>query len=162
MGQIAFAAISACMLASGLMAVTTRNLVHSVLWLAVTLIATAGLYALLDASFLAAIQVILYTGGAITLMLFGVMLTDQGNGPGATNESRRRPQAAVMAAAMLALMVTALLKGAPTDANETVFVGAKQIGRSFLTTHLLAFEALSILLLAAMLGAIVLARRNDP
>ena len=162
MGQVVFAALAACMLGAGFFAVTTRNLVHSVLWLAITLVATAGLYALLDASFLAAIQVILYTGGVITLILFGVMLTDQGNGPGATNESHRRPHAAVMALAMLGVMGSALWSSAPKASTEIALVGAKQIGRSFLTTHLLAFEALSILLLAAMLGAIVLARRNDP
>ena len=162
MGQVAFAVLAACILGGGFMAVTSRNLVHSVLWLAISLLSTAGLYALLDASFLAAIQVILYTGGVITLILFGVMLTEQGNGPGATNESHRRPVAALMALAMFGLMATALWQGAPKNSGEIVFVGAKQIGRSFLTQHLLAFEALSILLLAAMLGAIVIARRRDP
>lgn len=162
MGQIAFAVIAAVMLGAGFLAVTTRNLVHSVLWLAITLVATAGLYALLDASFMAAIQVILYTGGVITLILFGVMLTDQGNGPGSTNDSQRRPAAALAALAIFGLMSAAIWQGGLRPAAEATFVGAKEIGRSFLTTHLLAFEALSILLLAAMLGAIVLARRNDP
>jgi NADH-quinone oxidoreductase subunit J len=162
MGQLAFAVLSAVMLGAGALAVTTRNLVHSVLWLAIALVSTSGIYALLDASFLAAIQIILYTGGVITLMLFGVMLTDQGAGPGATNESHRRPIAALMSAAMFALLGVAIWRGAPTEAAESVRVGAREIGRSFLTQHLLAFEALSILLLAAMLGAIIIARRKDP
>ncbi len=162
MAQFAFAIIAACLLGSGFQAVSSRNLVHSVLWLAISLVATAALYAFLDASFLAAIQIILYTGGVITLMLFGVMLTEQGTDTGITNASHRRIPAAVGALATFGLMATALWQGAPRGDAAGEFVTAKQIGLSFLTTHLLAFEALSILLLAAMLGAIVVARRKDP
>lgn len=167
--QGAFAGLSACLLGAGFMAVASRNLVHSVLWLALSLAATAGLYALLDAGFIAAIQIILYTGGVITLMLFGVMLTDQGNDSTTesldkmhTNKSRRRLPAALVATVTFGLLAASLWQGAPRTTPATGFTTGKQIGASFLTTHLLAFEVLSVLLLAAMVGAIVIARRRDP
>ncbi len=162
MAQLAFAIISACLLATGFMAVSSRNLVRSVLWLALTLVSTAALYAFLDASFMAAIQIILYTGGVITLMLFGVMLTGQGSDPMATNESQRRLPAALAALAVFGLLASTIWMGAPRQPKSTELITGKDIGLSFLTSHLLAFEALSILLLAAMLGAIVVARRKDP
>ena len=76
MEPIAFGIVAACLLLAALFVVTSKNLVHAVLWLAVTLASTAALFVLLQAPFLAGIQILLYTGGVITLMLFGVMLTD--------------------------------------------------------------------------------------
>ena len=162
MFQVAFGVIAASMLAAAVFAVTSRSLVHSVLWLAVTLLATAAMYVVLDATLLGAIQVLLYAGGVITLMLFGVMLTDQGQAVQAPNPSHRRLPGVVLAAAVFGLIAAVISKSEPMVLPGTAGITAKQIGRSFLTDHLLAFEALSVLLLAAMLGAIVIARRRDP
>jgi NADH-quinone oxidoreductase subunit J len=107
--------------------------------------------------------VLLYTGGVITLMLFGVMLTRRHEHVFIDNETspRRRLPALVAGAAFFGVVAAAGYqtpnlpdaRGAPTPTED--------IGRSFLTDHLLAFEVLSILLLGAMVGAIVLARRLD-
>ena len=72
-GSIAFGLVAACALASAIFVVRSANLIRAVLWLGVTLLATAVLYAMMDASFLAAVQVLLYVGGVVTLMIFGVM-----------------------------------------------------------------------------------------
>ncbi|MEZ4655213.1 MAG: NADH-quinone oxidoreductase subunit J [Candidatus Eisenbacteria bacterium] len=72
---IAFVILGLSLPLAGRMAVVSRDLVHSVLWLAVALVSTAGLFITLNAEFLAAVQILLYTGGVITLMLFGIMLT---------------------------------------------------------------------------------------
>lgn len=163
MEQIGFGIISACLLGAALGVVTGKNLVHSVLWLAVTLVTTAALYVFLNATFLAGIQVILYTGGVITLMLFGVMLTRRDERVMVENEhnGRRLWIAALAALGLFALLAAATFKtpGLPRTQAEPTTTDA--IGRAFLTEHLLAFEVLSLLLLAAMVGAIVLARRHD-
>jgi NADH-quinone oxidoreductase subunit J len=163
MAPIAFGIIAACLLFSALLVVTGKNLVHSVLWLAVTLASTAVLYVLLGAPFLAAIQIILYTGGVITLMLFGVMLTRHHEHVFIDNEtsSSRRIPAVLAAATLFGVISSAVFRTRTLPVGPSRMVGAEEIGRSFLTEHLLAFEVLSVLLLAAMIGAIVLARRLD-
>ncbi len=162
MFPIAFGVIAACILGAALLAVTSRSLVHSVLWLAVTLLTTAAMYVLLDATLLGAIQVLLYTGGVITLMLFGVMLTEQGQAIETPNPSPRRLSGVALAAIVFGLIAAVVSNTEPMALPDSAAITARQIGRSFLTDHLLAFETLSVLLLAAMLGAIVVARRRDP
>jgi len=158
---IAFGIIAGCLLLSGLFAVTSQNLIHSVLWLGVTLAATAGMFILLDAAFLAGIQLILYTGGVITLMLFGVMMTDHNSDAGILNPSRRHVVGAVLAGGLFAVVAQAIT-GTPLPAEPSPIDASTQaVGHLFLTDHLIAFEALSMLLLAAMVGAIVLARKKD-
>jgi NADH-quinone oxidoreductase subunit J len=162
MQQVAFGIIAACLVLSALFVVGGKNLIHCVLWLGVTLAMTAVLFVFVGAPFLASIQVLLYTGGVLTLMLFGVMLTRRHERLVIENETspQRRVPAFLAAAAFFGIVAVATRRselpsvhGAPTPTAE--------IGRSFLTEHLLAFEVLSVLLLAAMIGAIVVARRLD-
>lgn len=164
MGEmLAFAVIAASLVGSAFMAVTTKNLVRSVLWLALALFCTAALYVTLEADFLASMQVILYTGGVITLMLFTVMLTDEMHRVDRASVSSRRLIGGLLGACMFGAIASVVWTSElPAMAPEVTTVTAKAIGRSFLTEHLLAFEALSMLLLAAIVGAIVLARRRDP
>lgn len=166
MEQIGFGLTALCILASAVAVVTVQNLVRSVLALAVTLLSTAVLFVLLHAPFMAGIQVLLYTGGVITLMLFGVMMTRRQEGVGIESErslSRRVP-AAIFCAVFLGTLVLAILSDVDAlgaMAEQSAPVSTEVVGRSFLTEYLLAFEVLSLLLLAAMIGAIVLARRHD-
>lgn len=163
MDQVGFGIIAACLVLSALRVATGPNLVHSVLWLAVTLASTAALFVLASAPFLAGIQILLYTGGVITLMLFGVMLTRRTEGVAVENETTpgRRLPALLVAAALFGLIASATWRTPELPAAATAKIDTEQIGRSFLTEHLLAFEVLSVLLLAAMIGAIVLARKLD-
>jgi NADH-quinone oxidoreductase subunit J len=162
--KIGFGIIAACLLLSALFVVGSKNLVRSVLWLAITLATTAALFVFLGATFLAGIQILLYTGGVITLMLFGVMLTRRHEGVFVENETSpsRRVPAALMAAAVLGVIAGATYRTPNLPTSPGRAPTTEEIGRSFLTEHLLAFEVLSILLLAAMIGAIVLARKLDP
>lgn len=160
---IAFAAVALVTVFTALRVVTTKNLVHTVLWLGVMLASTAVLFLLLRAPFLAAIQIILYTGGILTLMLFGVMLTHRDQGFTAVpNDSKKRLRAAVLGLFTFAVLATAILRTKGLPAKAPVLTSTQKLGESFLTEHVLAFEVLSLLLLAAVLGAIVLARKNDP
>ncbi len=142
------------------MVVRTKDLVHGVLWLALTLLGTAACYAVLDAGFLAAIQVLLYTGGVITLMLFAVMLARRGSGAIPAGDSVGQGTGALIAAAVFALVVGAVVR---SDLATETGQGpdAQALGALFMTELVLPFEALSVLLLGAMVGAIVLARRTD-
>lgn len=165
MSAVAFIALAATQIASGLGVVRAKNLVYSVFWLAATLIATAGLYLVLHATFLAMVQLVLYTGGVITLMLFGVMLTQRESGTKVPNEAHRELPAALVAALLAGTMLTAIWSTpdlAERHAVANVATDSLLIGQGFLSEQLLAFELLSVLLLAAMIGAIVLARRTDP
>ncbi len=159
---IAFGLIAASLLLSALLAVSSKNLVHGVLWLGVTLASTAVLYLVLDAPFMAGIQLLLYVGGVMTLMIFGLMLTRQSGGTAVTRDQRSRGRGAIVASLLFGVIAAATLftKGldglvAPPRATTP------ELGMALLTEHLLAFEVLSVLLLAAMIGAIVLSRRRD-
>src|SRR5690242_15670140 len=100
--KVAFGVIGILLLAGALRVVTAKNLVHAVLWLGLTLTATALLFISLGAAFLAGIQLLLYTGGVITLMLFGVMLTRRHDTPHVENEgSPRRRIPGLLAAAVM-------------------------------------------------------------
>lgn len=161
--EIAFGVLLFALLVCSVAVVRSRNLVRSVFWLAATLIATATLLVGLGATFLAGIQIVLYAGGVITLMLFGVMLTNRDADVEIGNPIHRPGAAFVAAAALLTIMLSAIWNTPELESlTPTHEVTAAQIGAMFLQEQLLAFEVLSILLLVAMIGAIVLARRSDP
>ena len=161
---LVFALIAAVGLLSALAVVVWPNLIHCVLWLALLLLDTAAAYVVLDASFLGAIQVMLYAGGVVTLMLFAIMLTRRKGGVAVKNESdpARRWTALGLASGLFGLMAWAILTTPGlADAREQPQAQARELARAFLGEHVLSFEVLSILLLAATVGAIVIARRRD-
>lgn len=162
-GDVFLGVILFGLLVSSVAVARSRNLVRSVFWLAATLIGTATLLVWLGATFLAGIQIVLYAGGVITLMLFAVMLTTRGSEVDIPNPIHRPGAALVAAGALLTILLSAIWTTPELEALEPVHtVSAEQIGAMFLGPHLLSFEVLSILLLVAMIGAIVLARRSDP
>lgn len=159
--QISFVIVAAALLFCASRVVTARNLVHTVLWLGITLALTAVVFVLLRAPFLAAIQLILYTGGVLTLMLFGVMLTHRDAGfVTVQNPSHRQLAGGLLGAAVFAMFAAAIVRteGLPNTPGESTIAS---LGRSFFGDQVLAFEVLSLLLLAAVLGAIVIARKRD-
>ena len=159
--MIAFGLTAVLLLGSAFMVVNTRDLVRSVLWLAVSLGFTAVAFVQLKADMLAAIQIMLYTGGVITLMLFAVLLTWRRDDGKPQVDIADRLKGLFGALAVLALLGSAILRtdlpeGQPLEASDSEAVGAL-----FLQDHVVAFEALSLILLAAMIGAIAIARRKD-
>ncbi len=159
--MIPFLLLAALLTASALAVVLVRDLVHAVLLLGASLLVTAGAYVALEADFVAAVQLMLYTGGVITLMLFGVMLSQRLEGARIPVDSRTwyRGLSAGLGFFGLAawcILSTELPGGPALDGPD-----AQALGALFLTRHVAAFEALSALLLAAMIGAIVLARKED-
>lgn len=159
---LALVALGVPLLLAAILAVSSRNLVHAVLWLAVALGATAGLFVVLGAPFLATVQVLLYIGGIVTLLIFGVMLTGRVGGGAVLRETRRHVRAAFVAVTLFAAIAVAVLRTPGLDAAPAagpVTTGA--LADVLLGKDLLAFEVLSVLLLAAMIGAIVIARPRD-
>ncbi|MCP4808832.1 MAG: NADH-quinone oxidoreductase subunit J [Proteobacteria bacterium] len=158
---MAFVVIAIALLAGAVAVIKTNDLVHAVLYLAVVLMATAGAFVALEADFVAAVQVMLYTGGVITLMLFAVMLTERLEGSRVLVESRGWGRALLIGGGFFAIVAAAILQTELPGGEMLAEPDSQYVGQLFLTRHVAAFEALSALLLAAMIGAIVLARRKD-
>jgi NADH-quinone oxidoreductase subunit J len=159
--MIPFYLIAVVILVSAVMVVRSHDLVRAVLWLALVLGATAVAFILLHADILAVIQVMLYTGGIITLMLFAVLLTwsrDQGK---PTAGRHRQALGLLLSSCVAAIFFAAIKRTELPEATPLTESDSQAVGALFLQQHVLAFEALSVLLLAAMIGAIVLARRRD-
>ncbi|MGA5701223.1 NADH-quinone oxidoreductase subunit J [Peterkaempfera bronchialis] len=158
--EIVFVLVGLAVLGSAVLAVTTRQLVHAALWLVVALGGLAVEFLLLTAEFIAWVQVLIYIGSIVVLVLFGLMLTKAPIGSSPDADSRNRPVALGVAVAAAATLVTLVV-----DAFRSTWVGlgagggsAEVTGASLFRHWVLPFEALSVLLLAALVGAIVLSR----
>jgi len=168
MGQaLAFYTLAAFILGFGVLVVTARNTVHSIMFLVVDFLFIAGLYVLLGAQFIAVIQVVVYAGGIVVLYLFVVMLVNLKRPPEAHKDRRRRGRLGLV----FALVVLAELAAIAAYRYVSPAAGLPAVtpmgpdnvalvGTMLYTEYLVPFELASILLLVAMVGAIILARRE--
>jgi NADH-quinone oxidoreductase subunit J len=157
--DIVFTLLGLAALGSALLVVTTRNVVRAALWLVVTFGAVAGCYLIMTAELVAWVQVLIYIGAIVVLLLFGVMLTRAPIGPSNQVDSGNRVIAAVVALATAATLVTLVLQAFRTAYVELDRPGtAAVVGAAMFRTWVLPFEVLSVLLLAALVGAITLTR----
>jgi NADH-quinone oxidoreductase subunit J len=162
LAALGFWLVAAVLLAASVAVVITPNLFHAVLYLAAALVATAGVFLLLNAEFLAWIQLLLYAGGVITLMVFAIMLTERLVGERIAQTSRWIVNGAILAGAVLVGVGGFLLRATtagprpPVSADVTAAVVSAVIGR-----FALAFYLLAVLLVAALLGALYFARTDD-
>jgi NADH-quinone oxidoreductase subunit J len=160
--EVAFLALAAVGGLAGLLVVTSRNVVHAALWLVVALASVAGVFLLLAAPFVAFVQVIIYVGAIVVLILFGIMLTRAPVGRRVLDNSLR----ARIGALLIGGGVFATLTWFMVDAwsgeriNNPAATSTEALGASIFRNYVLPFEAVSVLLLAALIGAIVLARRD--
>ena len=160
--NVGFYIIAAIMVVGALRVVTTRNVVHGALWLVVVLAGAAAQYVLLAAEFVAITQVMVYIGAVMVLFLFGTMLTRAQIGAEDNLNNKNWFVGIPVAVLMLATMLIALNDGfgnekLPVDAP---LVSTQQVSAQIFGPYLLPFWALSFVLLAAVIGAIVLARRD--
>ena len=158
---VLFVLLAVGVIGGGLLVVTLRNIIHSAVAMMVCFGSLAGMYALLGAPIVAAAQVLIYLGAISVLILFAIMLTQAGD---ANLPSPFHRQAIL--AALAALVVVGLVGWAITQTdwgNATVIlaVGLSSLARALFTDYSLPFEILSLLLLAAIIGAIYLARRPE-
>ncbi|MGH6978903.1 MULTISPECIES: NADH-quinone oxidoreductase subunit J [unclassified Brevundimonas] len=168
---IAFYLLATVAVVSGLLVVTARNPVHSVLWLILSFFSAAGLFVLLGAEFLAMLLVVVYVGAVAVLFLFVVMMLDVDFVRLREGYARYLPLAGIVAGVLLAEMImvsiTVVQGGAAKAAIAPVVAGAdasniETIGRVLYTDYVYFFQAAGIVLLIAMIGAIVLTLRHRP
>jgi NADH-quinone oxidoreductase subunit J len=164
---IAFYVLSALILGFALLVVSTRNTVHAVLFLVLNFLAVAGLYVLLTAQFLAVIQVLVYAGGIVVLYLFVVMLVNLKRPPEDHSAPQRKAWLAAGISGAVLVQLGALLVGAGSGASvadvqnsDLALNNVERIGMLLYTDYLIPFELASMLLLVAMVGAIILAKRE--
>lgn len=160
--NIAFGIIAAVVVISAVRVVTTPNVVHAALYLVGVLAGIGGLYILLVAEFVATTQYLVYIGAIVVLFLFGIMLTRAPIGRTANLTGRQWPIAAGVAALLGGVLVYALLDEFDDLElpEEPVINRTADVGDSIFSQFIIPFEAVSVLLLAALIGAIVLARRD--
>ncbi|HEV2357115.1 MAG TPA: NADH-quinone oxidoreductase subunit J [bacterium] len=159
---IAFYLLSAITLGAGAVVVTSRNIVHSAAALVPAFLGVTGLYILLNAEFVAGIQVLIYAGAITVLILFAIMLTEGGTGLGFRQRNEQGVVGAAVAAAMAVLLIAVAVRTGWVPGTGTLpsyTPGA--IGQSFLRQNILVFEGTSIVLLVSLMGAILIARRED-
>jgi len=142
--------------------VTSGDLVRAVLWLAGTLLGTAVVYALLHAPFLAGVQVLTYVGGVVTLMIFGVMVTRKYDGTTVAIDGTSRVRGAIAALAFFGIVAFAIFRTDLSELNAVEPPSTQELALALLDRYQIAFEVASVLLLAAIISAVVLARRRDP
>lgn len=170
---IAFYVLSAFILGFAVLVVTARNTVHSVLFLVINFLFVAALYVMLSAEFLAVIQVLVYAGGIVVLYLFVVMLVNLKRPPESHQDPRRQARFGLVLAGAVLAEVAAILMYSYGRTEQLIVPGAtepltvppltgnvERVGWLLYTDYLIPFEIASMLLLVAMIGAIVLAKRE--
>jgi NADH-quinone oxidoreductase subunit J len=158
----AFWTLATMLVGSALAVVLTRNLFHAVLWLAFALTGTAGVFLLLEAEFLAAVQLLLYAGGIVTIAVFAIVVTERLIGERLSQVSRQLAAGAAAAIALAWVIISTIwqrplaIVRAPMAEDFT-----RQIGDTVQTRFVLPFELLALVMLAGLMGAIYFARPED-
>lgn len=156
---VAFFIVAAITLVGGFLVASMRNVMHAALALMLSFFGVAGMYVILDAGFIAAVQVLVYIGAIAVLILFAIMLTR-----GLMTKTLAAENSQWIAAAVIALLLFAVLffivigTSWPVSPSQVVGDMIPKIGTELMTTYVLPFEIASLLLLAALIGAIVIAR----
>ena len=168
--NIAFGLIALVMVVAAVRVVTTRNIVHAALWLVAVLAGVAAQFILLVAEFTAIVQVLVYIGAIVVLFLFGIMLTRAPLGNTLNLDKRQMIMGGLVAVSVLALLSVVLwdswgddeigLDAAYAEATLVEGSNTKTVSDSIFADYIVPFEAISVLLLAALIGAIVLARKE--
>ena len=165
--QVIFYLLSALILGAGLLAVTTRKIFRSAIWLLFSLVGIAGLFFWMQMNFVAAVQIIVYVGGIVVLIIFSIFLTQQaGNEMPKPIRSRAIFSALAVLFGFLFTHVIVHHNRFLETTNQAIQPTVNNIGAQMLNMHehgyVLPFEVVSILLLAAMIGCIVIAIKTKP
>lgn len=163
---IAYGVITAVIIICSVLAVTTRRILRAATYLLFTLFATAAYYFMLDYEFLAAVQIAVYAGGIVVLFVFSILLTSHPGDNSAKLASKKRILGLTGALAMLAVAGYSLVSRSQflTATAQGENPDMQTIGDTLLGTghaqYMLPFEAISVLLLACIIGGVVIARKN--
>ena len=161
LGQLLFITLFLMIIGSAFMVVTSSNLVHSAVSLLFTLFGIAGVYVFLYADFIAATQVVIYVGGILVLIIFGVMLTNKIENSTITSKTQNKIPGLLFSILLLVLQFYVIFNTKwLIHENQPIDTTISSIGNLLLTKYLLPFEVVSVLLLAALIGAAMLARKK--
>ncbi len=164
--NLAFGVIATVMVVAALKLVTTQNVVRAALFLIVVLAGAAAQFILLAAEFVAVVQVLVYIGAIVVLFLFGIMLTRAPIGPAANLDNDQRGVAALVALFLLGVLGAVLADAYGGRGDSRFSLGGRaltrtgDVGDAIFSQYVVPFEVVSVLLLAALVGAIVVARRE--
>jgi NADH-quinone oxidoreductase subunit J len=159
--SVLFVVLAIGILGAGVAVVTLRNVIHSAVAMMVCFGSLSGMYALLGAPIIAAAQVLIYLGAISVLILFAIMLTQAGDASLQAPFHRQAPIAAAVAIIVVGLVGYAVMATDWHAAANAASVQINAIGNALFTTYALPFEIIGFLLLAAIIGAIFLARRPE-
>lgn len=159
---IAFYAIAIIAITSSVMVMESRKIFHAALYLALMFVSVGGIYILLTAEFIAAIQVLVYAGAVIVLVLFAIVLTGR-TGKAEESTRKRFVLGTLVAFVFVLLLVQPLIKTPwPVRMIEFPDLNTYSVGFSLFTDYVIPFEIVSLALLAALIGAIYLSKREVP
>jgi NADH-quinone oxidoreductase subunit J len=159
--NVAFGLIALAMAFGAVRVVTTKNVVHAALWLVLVLSGVAANYILLAAEFIAVVQILVYIGAIIVLFLFGIMLTRAPIGNESQLDNDQRWAAVVVGLLLFGVLASVLAKAFGRQHIHIVGVQrTADVANSVFTTYVIPFEVVSLVLLAALVGAVVIARRD--
>jgi NADH-quinone oxidoreductase subunit J len=165
LGLLAFLSLTALTIVPAVFVVSSRNLVHAGFWMLPCLIGVAGFYALLEAHFFVVVQVLVYIGAILVLIMFALMLTRDVMDPKERQTNALGAWAGGICGIGLLTMAHVLFRhhwSGTTVRPEPAHEQTVALGKALVTQYVLPFEAASVLLLAALIGAIVLAKSLKP
>lgn len=156
-----FWVISAVVVGSSLLVVTSKNIVHSALFLVLSFVAVAGIYAVLGLDYIAAVQILIYAGAITIMLVFGIMLTKRGNMSNTNLFTKYKISGLIISIAFLVLTVYLIsLTDLPVHAGE-MSNPVRLIATAMLGDFVVPFEGAAVLLLVAMVGAVMIARGGN-
>lgn len=161
MESILFFCFAGLAVLAGLFMVWTKNVIHAAYGLAAVLLCVAALFVLLNAEFLAVVQIFMYAGGIIVLLVFGIMLTNREKKGAPMTGQQNMVLATIVAAGLTGIIIYLTVRSSMTwTGSEIAGDQTKQIGKLLITDHLIAFELIAVLLLAVLVGAAFLAKKS--
>lgn len=164
--QIIFYLLSAFILGTAILSVATKKIFRSAIWLLFSLIGIAGLYFWLEVEFIAAVQIVVYVGGIVVLIIFSIFLTQQAGKEMPKTPMTRKVASALAVLSGFLLSIIQIYKYEFQLSDQRFYWTVEKIGLKMLNTeqngYALPFEVVSMLLLAAMIGCIVIAIKSKP
>jgi len=161
LAAVIFYLVAALTVGSAAMVAFSRNIIYSAFSLLGAFAGVAGIYVFLGADFVAAVQLLIYVGGILVLILFAVMLTHRITDVKITNRAAGKIPALAIVGVLIGLLVQTIRQTPWAKAKEVLYTPTSaKIGDLFLESYLLPFELASLVLLAALIGAVVLARKE--
>ena len=161
LAAISFYAVLVGLLATAIITVTTKNLFHAAIFLAFTLLGVALIYFFLHAEFLAGVQILLYVGAIMTLVIFAIMLTSKIADPSVPQSNRQGLPVLIALAVLAFFLIPSILKTSWQTTSTFQTTNAVQLGKALMGEFVFPFEVISLVLLVALIGAIVIARSDQ-